>query len=305
MHCAEKECIMKEKIFTKNQIVFREGEEGNCFYQILDGTAGIYLHYGEAEEIKLAEMTAGQYIGEMAIIDTWPRSATVVAEDTLRVYEISEDGLNAYFEEQPDKILAIMKQLSARTRQLTKEYEDVKAFLKEKAEAGAEKKDGFFAKLKKYRDLNAMIKKNAPSLSAEDAVIQKSFINPDQSTLKVISCDAGKIIFREGDEGCFMYAVQSGSVGIYTHYGTPEETKLTTLYRESFFGEMSMIDLEKRSATAVAEEDGTCLEIIQAEDLQNLFKANPLEVDAILRHLSSRLRRLTKDYNKACEEAAI
>ena len=66
---------------------------------------------------------------------------------------------------------------------------------------------------------------------------------------------------------------------------------------------MSLIDHERRSATAVAEENGTILEIISAENLQDLFKANPLEVDMILRHLSSRLKKLTIDYVKACDEA--
>ena len=59
-----------------------------------------------------------------------------------------------------------------------------------------------------------------------------------------------------------------------------------------------------RSATAVISEDDTTLECIRAEDIQQLFKANPLKVDMILGHLSGRLRRLTTDYVKACAEAA-
>ena len=100
-----------------------------------------------------------------------------------------------------------------------------------------------------------------------------------------------------------MFAVHGGAVGIYTNYGTALEKKLTTLYANTFFGEMGMLDLEPRSATAVAEEDGTIIEVIRPEDLEELFKSNPIEVDMILCHLSNRLRRLTKDYVAACEEA--
>ena len=290
---------MEKKVFKKNEVVFREGEFGKSFFQIVEGTAGIYLHYGEEEQRKLTDMTAGQFFGEMAVIEAWPRSATVVAEDELQVIEIEESNLNQNFKEQPDKILALMKQIGNRIRSLTEEYDEVNAFIKEKNEAGAEKKEGFFAKLKKYREISILASKNVGS-TLEDVMAMKEFGQKEKTPLQVMSFKKGQIIFREGDTGNYMYAVHSGTVGIYVNYGAREETKLTTLYADSFFGEMSLISDEPRSATAVIEENDTTLEIIRADDLQNLFKANPLEVDAILRHLSSRLRRLTKDYAKAC-----
>ena len=82
------------------------------------------------------------------------------------------------------------------------------------------------------------------------------------------------------------------------------ENKLTTLYADSFFGEMSLICDEPRSATAVVEENETTLEIIRADDLEALFERNPLKIDMILSHLSNRLRKLTKDYAKACAIAS-
>ena len=294
---------MKEKLFSRNEVVFREGDLGESFFQIMEGKAGVYLHYGEADERKLTEMKPGQYFGEMAVIGAWPRTATIVAEEDLRVTEITEAGLNDYFTEQPDRILAIMKQIGSRIRTLTEEYDEVTAFLKEKKDEGAEKKEGFLAKLKKYREISALAKKNAVRSTVEETVKVKIQDKPQDSQLPVESCNKGQIIFREGESGTFMYAVHGGTVGIYTGYGSTLEKKLTTLYPNSFFGEMSLIDHERRSATAVAEEDGTVLEIISAENLQDLFKANPLEVDMILRHLSNRLKRLTIDYVKACDEA--
>lgn len=294
---------MKEKLFSRNEVVFREGDLGESFFQIMEGKAGVYLHYGEADERKLTEMKPGQYFGEMAVIGAWPRTATIVAEEDLRVTEITEAGLNEYFTEQPDRILAIMKQIGSRIRTLTEEYDEVTAFLKEKMDDGAEKKEGFLAKLKKYREISALAKKNAVRNTVEETVKVKIQDKPKASPLPVESCDKGQIIFREGESGTFMYAIHGGTVGIYTGYGSTLEKKLTTLYPNSFFGEMSLIDHERRSATAVAEENGTILEIISAENLQDLFKANPLEVDMILRHLSSRLKKLTIDYVKACDEA--
>ena len=87
-------------------------------------------------------MNPGQYFGEMAIIDAWPRSATIVAEDELHTIELTGSDLISYFTKQPDTILALMNQLGGRLRhrQLTAEYEEVNAFIREKQAPGAEKK---------------------------------------------------------------------------------------------------------------------------------------------------------------------
>ena len=67
---------------------------------------------------------------------------------------------------------------------------------------------------------------------------------------------------------------------------------------------MGLFEKKHRSATAVSLEDGTTLEPIYERDLVALFEKNPALVMAMLRHLSSRLRRLTVDYLKACRSLA-
>ena len=294
---------MNKKVFSKNEVVFREGDQGTCFYQITEGTAGVYLHYGEADQRKLTEMKPGQYFGEMAIIEAWPRSATIVAEDELHTIELTGRDLISYFSEQPDKIMALMNQLGDRLRQLTAEYDEVTAFLREKKAAGTEKKEGFLARLLKYREISALASKFAGT-TIEDKLRQKYDSKAAEAILPVKSYSRGEIIFREGDEGIYIYQIHNGSVGIYSGCSASGQTKLTTLYTNDFFGEMGLVSKEKRSATAVVEEDDTILESIRAEDLKTLFKTNPMKVDMILSHLSNRLRRLTLDYIKACNAAS-
>ena len=101
-----------------------------------------------------------------------------------------------------------------------------------------------------------------------------------------------------------MYAVHGGSVGIYINYGTEEEKKITSLFADSFFGEMGLLLDEPRSATAVVEEDNTLLECIRKEDLETLYRENPVKVYMIVSHLSHRLRQLTREYVRACAVAA-
>ena len=292
---------MKQKIFGKNEVVFREGEQGTCFYQIVKGTAGIYLHYGEPEQRKLAEMKSGQFVGEMAVIDAWPRSTTVVAENELHMIELTGNDLISYFNEQPDMIIKLMNQLGDRLRQLTDEYDEVKAFINEKEAAG--KKEGFLANLLKYKEIRILSSKLVGA-TIEEQLSQKDYGDAAKAAMPIKSYSKGEIIFREGDEGVYLYQILAGSVGIYSNYGQDDEVKLTTLYTNAFFGEMALVGKDTRSATAVVEEYDTVLEPIRAEDLAALFKTNPLKVDMILSHLSDRLRRLTVDYVKACADAS-
>lgn len=289
---------MTEKVFEKGTVVFREGDIGNSFFQIVSGTAGVYSHYGEADERKLTDMQPGQYFGEMAVIEAWPRSSTIVAEEELHVIEISEKELNIYFAEQPDRIMALMKQLGKRIRELTADYDEVRAFMNDRSSIQPEKKSGFLAKLKNFLASNSAV--NGPS---EEEQMQNAVIGREGAIQPISTYKKGQIIFRQGDPGLYMYAIHYGTVTIYRDYGTPQEKALTTLYPNTFFGEMGMIENEVRSATAVVAENETVLECIRAEDLEEMFKKSPIKVDMILSHLSHRLRKLTKDYMKACQEA--
>ena len=294
---------MQERVFSKNEVIFREGDRAEHFYQVKEGTAGVYANYGQADQRKLTEVKPGSYFGEMAIIDVWPRSATVVAEEELHTIELTGSELDEYFGKEPDKILTLMNQLGDRIRELTADYDEVQAFLKEKQAGVAEKKEGFLARLLKYKQIAILGSKNVGA-TVEDQIRQKDYGKGAEAALPVQSYRKGQIVFREGDEGAYMYQIHSGSVDVWSKYGTPEQVRLTTLCTNAFFGEMGLIAQEKRSATAVISEDDTTLECIRAEDIEPLFKANPLKVDMILGHLSGRLRRLTTDYVKACAEAA-
>ena len=110
-----------------------------------------------------------------------------------------------------------------------------------------------------------------------------------------------EVIFKEGDMSNCMYDIHFGSVGIFAAYGTENEKLLTELKADEFFGEMGMIDAYPRSATAVALEEGTKVEIITAENFGAYFQDKPAKVLQIMQHMSQRIRGLTKDYLEACQ----
>ena len=117
--------------------------------------------------------------------------------------------------------------------------------------------------------------------------------------METLQFSRGDVIFMENSIGSSMYEIKSGSVGIYAAYGTDSERKLTELEAGSIFGEMGVIDVMPRSATAIAMSD-TEVEEITTADIQSYFDEKPERLLAIMRGLSRRLRELTADYQQAC-----
>ncbi len=105
-------------------VIFHKGDKGSCMYDLMQGSVGIYADYGLPTQKKLTTLTSGKerFFGEMALIDSAPRSATAVAETDCRLRVIDESNMNAYFVNDPDAMLDAMRQMSSRIRDLTKRY---------------------------------------------------------------------------------------------------------------------------------------------------------------------------------------
>ena len=106
-----------------------------------------------------------------------------------------------------------------------------------------------------------------------------------------------EVIFREGEWGESLYQIKEGTVGIFVNYGKDDENKLTELKKDQFFGEMAVIEVYPRSATAVALDNVTVYEV-SAGEVIDLFKSEPTRVIDVMKHLSVRLRDLTNDYTE-------
>ena len=287
-----------DKIFADGEVIIKEGDQANSFFQIKEGSAIVYKSYGQTDQVKLTDLQPGQYFGEMAVIESYPRSSTVVANGEVKAVEIPVEELNNYFTENPDEIINIMKHLGNRVRELTADYDDAKKLLADIKTSGTEN-ESLLALIQKHL---GWFKSNKGFDKPSAEALRES--SDKVSSNNVESYRKGTIIFKQGETGNCMYFVHGGTVGIYSNYGTDQQNKLTELYPVACFGEMGMIAGEVRSATAVADSNDTYVEIIRAEDLEELFKTCPVKIDMILRHLSYRLRSLTYDYFNTCKEIA-
>lgn len=102
--------------------IVREGETGNRFYLIDEGEVRVVKQAGTDHEVELAKLGPHDFFGEMCILETLPRSASVQALTNSKVFALSSmDFLNLYKalpSEYGILILNLARDLSRRIRHL-------------------------------------------------------------------------------------------------------------------------------------------------------------------------------------------
>ncbi len=80
-----------EESFARGATIFTEGSAGDKLYLILAGAVRISRQVPGMGEEALAILKAGDYFGEMALIDDFPRSADALAHEGCRLFVLSKD----------------------------------------------------------------------------------------------------------------------------------------------------------------------------------------------------------------------
>jgi CRP-like cAMP-binding protein len=88
-----------------------EGEVGQTFYFVLGGRASV-IHHGR----KVAELLAGSYFGELALLDRLPRSATVKAVTDLELLAIGQKEFNKLLRDSPTLTRKLLVATASRLR---------------------------------------------------------------------------------------------------------------------------------------------------------------------------------------------
>lgn len=132
------------------------------------------------------------------------------------------------------------------------------------------------------------------------------FANLNQKDLRLVSnllhtrsYLAGEYIFLQGDPGIGIYLINEGDVEIQKKDDTGNTTSLAVLTKKDFFGELALIDGEKRPASAVAITNSN-LSVLFKPDLDEFIRKYPKKGIIILQGftliLTLRLRKLNDDY---------
>ena len=101
------------------------------------------------------------------------------------------------------------------------------------------------------------------------------------------------ILFSKGDESDALYLLYKGTVKAIINDETGKEIVLSTIGPGEYFGEISFLDGEARSATVVTREPVQVL-IVYKNDFKKILFSNPDIVFRLLKELLKKLRRSTE-----------
>lgn len=102
-----------ERTFRDGEVIVREGEPGREMFVVLSGAAVV-----KRNGTVLARLHKGQFFGEMAVLESLPRDADVVALGDTRVQVLGPGALLVRLRRDPSFGLEIMHALSGRVRAL-------------------------------------------------------------------------------------------------------------------------------------------------------------------------------------------
>lgn len=104
--------------FGPGDYLFHENEKSFQFYIVQEGQVEIFKMSANGAKIPLALVGAGNSLGEFAMIDRNPRSASARALTEVRCARISEEAYQHLLQELPDWAIAVMKALVERLRHM-------------------------------------------------------------------------------------------------------------------------------------------------------------------------------------------
>lgn len=125
--------LLQARKFKKNELIFHENAPGDGFYMINSGSVRISKMVGDTEE-EVASMGKGDFFGEIALIDDYPRSAAAIANEECSLYFIARKDFHKLLagdQELALKLLwAFLKAMGIRLRQTNDILASTKFFIK-------------------------------------------------------------------------------------------------------------------------------------------------------------------------------
>jgi CRP-like cAMP-binding protein len=107
---AKMEKHLERRVYEPGQQLFGEGDAGDELFIIVKGSASAFLRHGGGD-IRLVTFAQGTVLGELAILDAGPRSASVTTEAGLVCYGLSRTSFAALCEDSPAVAIKLLGNL--------------------------------------------------------------------------------------------------------------------------------------------------------------------------------------------------
>lgn len=249
-----------EELHEAGSVLFSYRDRGRDLYLLEEGriAAERPTPYGT---FTLGEIEPGGLLGEVNYVSLRERSADTVAAEPSRVLRLDADELDRLTDDDPDLAVqlywsfwrSLAAKLRATNEQLREFFagepagENVLALQRIEGREAGEVEAGRGGKRVRVEPSDKIRLFREQGLSGSELMTLATF-----STERRFA--DGAYLFQEGDEGDEMYVVLEGRARISKFIPGGGEEALAILERGDFFGEMSLIDGEPRSADARAHD---------------------------------------------------
>ena len=143
--------LMSERRFPKESVIVGQEDLGDSLFVVSRGKVKVVLYGRSGREVILSIFKAGDFFGEMSLLDNQPRSANVIALEDSTLLTLERRAFAAHLEQYPQTALQILAEMSRRLRRadsvignlaLLDVYGRVARFLRELAADEGEQIDG-------------------------------------------------------------------------------------------------------------------------------------------------------------------
>lgn len=118
--------MLQVRGYGPGELVFQRGDPGDAMYLIRTGQVRIFIHDEQENDVTFRFYGAGQVIGEFALIDDQPRSASADAYDLAQLLILNKQNYHQLLRDHPMIGIEMMRSLAERIRYTTRYLEKLK-----------------------------------------------------------------------------------------------------------------------------------------------------------------------------------
>ena len=107
--------------------IMNEGSPGDSLHVVVTGMLNVVKETVAGQETTVATLGPGQCFGEQAVLDGYPRSASVIAAQSTETLMLTRDAFFEWLKDRPKAGFAIMETLSLRLRSMDRKFADLVA----------------------------------------------------------------------------------------------------------------------------------------------------------------------------------
>ncbi len=116
---------MRRRRFRRNEVIFHQGDIGDSLQVVAAGGVKIVLPSTEGEEAIIASLKPGDFFGELALLDSSPRSTTATAIEPTETLALPREPFLNLLRDDPHLVTALLHALAEELRRLTGHVEEL------------------------------------------------------------------------------------------------------------------------------------------------------------------------------------